>query len=50
MCLLFFTINNEAVNEDEYKLILINVRDEFYTRPTQVASFWDTDPDIIGGK
>ena len=50
MCLLFFTINNDTVNENEYKLILVNVRDEFYSRPTAPANFWIHDPDIIGGK
>ena len=35
-----------------YKLILIANRDEFYSRATQKAKFWDTDgyPDILAGK
>lgn len=50
MCLLFFKINNDAKTEKEYKLILINVRDEFYARPTLPAHFWEDNPEVIGGK
>jgi len=48
MCLLLFFLNPEA-KEDEYYLILINVRDEIYDRPTKLAHFWKHHPDIIGG-
>lgn len=49
MCLLFFQSKNDP-EEDEYKLILVNVRDEFYTRPAQPARFWPEYPSIIGGQ
>lgn len=39
MCLLLFYLNpNATINE--YRLILINNRDEFYHRPTKPAEFW----------
>ncbi|XP_054723988.1 transport and Golgi organization 2 homolog [Uloborus diversus] len=48
MCLLLFYINPFA-KENEYYLILTNVRDEIYTRPTKVAHFWKQNQNIIGG-
>jgi len=48
MCVLFFAANPDAT-EEQYKLILINNRDEFFTRPTKVADFWESDRNIIGG-
>jgi len=50
MCLLFFQINRQA-KEDEYKLILVNGRDEMYNRPAKPVSWWSPDtPDVIGGQ
>ncbi|XP_037801984.1 transport and Golgi organization 2 homolog [Penaeus monodon] len=46
MCLLFVYINPDP-KEGEYKVILVNNRDEFYSRPTKPAYFWDSG--ILGG-
>ena len=49
MCLLFFELND--TNEpNAYQLVLVNVRDEYYTRPTQNAEFWSDHSDVIGGR
>lgn len=49
MCILFFsTLLNPSI--DEYNLILTNVRDEFFNRPTQLCSFWDNQTHLIGAK
>ena len=34
----------------DYPLVLIANRDEFYQRPSQTMSFWEDDPDILGGR
>jgi len=31
------------------KFIIASNRDEFFTRPTRTARFWDTDPQILAG-
>lgn len=49
MCILFMTINQNP-QQDQYYLILANIRDEFYARPTKICSFWDEDNNLIGGK
>jgi uncharacterized protein with NRDE domain len=46
MCLILFAFN---IHQD-YKLILIGNRDEFYDRPTEPASFWDEAPHVLAGK
>lgn len=46
MCLLFVYINPYP-KEGDYKVILVNNRDEFYSRPTKAAYFWDSG--ILGG-
>jgi uncharacterized protein with NRDE domain len=46
MCLIFFAINNHPT----YKLILAGNRDEFYSRKTTAATFWNDHPEIIGGR
>ncbi|GIX78783.1 transport and Golgi organization 2 [Caerostris extrusa] len=48
MCLLAFYLNPDA-GENELYLVLVNVRDELYTRPTQLACFWEKHPHVIGG-
>ncbi|KAK8767178.1 hypothetical protein V5799_006043 [Amblyomma americanum] len=49
MCLLFVYINPDP-EDDGFSLVLVNVRDEFFHRPTKPASFWEDDPNIIGGR
>ncbi|CAG2104573.1 unnamed protein product [Medioppia subpectinata] len=50
MCILFIkTVEN--ANCGEYKLVLVNIRDEYYARPTKPVSFWDNrNTRIIGGQ
>lgn len=48
MCNLFLYINPEP-KAGEYKLILVSNRDEYYSRPTKPAHFWN-DGQILGGK
>lgn len=48
MCLLFFQLGS-GNERDSYKLILVNVRDEFYTRPAKPAHFWAENDSILGG-
>ncbi len=45
MCTIYFAYK---VHED-YPLILIGNRDEFYKRPTKPAHFWEEDPSILAG-
>ena len=50
MCLLFFQTKDNP-SENEYKLVLANVRDEMLIRPTKSADWWKpSHPTIIGGK
>ncbi|EEC10790.1 conserved hypothetical protein [Ixodes scapularis] len=49
MCLLFIYTNPDAEG-DGYSLVLVNVRDEFFHRPTKPADFWENAPHIIGGR
>ena len=49
MCILFFYLN-EAAEEGKYRLILVNNRDEYYTRPTRPAAFWEDNTDCISGE
>ncbi|CAN7938556.1 unnamed protein product [Ixodes hexagonus] len=49
MCLLFVYANPDAEGDD-YSLVLVNVRDEFFHRPTKPADFWENAPHIIGGR
>ena len=46
MCLILFA--NEA--SSRYQLILAANRDEFYSRPTAPAAFWEEAPDVLAGK
>ncbi|CAL1271548.1 unnamed protein product [Larinioides sclopetarius] len=48
MCLLTFYLNPNA-SENELYLVLVNVRDEIYNRPTKLADFWGKYPHVIGG-
>uniref|UniRef100_A0A131XQA7 Putative transport and golgi organization 2-like protein n=1 Tax=Hyalomma excavatum TaxID=257692 RepID=A0A131XQA7_9ACAR len=49
MCLLFVYTNPDP-DDDEFSMVLVNVRDEFFHRPTKPASFWEDEPDIVGGR
>ncbi len=46
MCLIFLSLNNHP----DYKLIIAANRDEFYTRKTASAHFWEDYPNILGGR
>jgi uncharacterized protein with NRDE domain len=46
MCLIFISINNHPT----YKLIIAANRDEFYSRKTAAADFWEDKPNILGGR
>ena len=49
MCLLFFALNPDP-KPDGYKLVLVNVRDEFYARPAKPAHFWLDNETVVGGQ
>lgn len=46
MCLIFFSLNQHP----EYKLIIAANRDEFYSRRTAPAQFWQDHPDVLAGR
>ncbi|CAN5293767.1 NRDE family protein [soil metagenome] len=46
MCLILFAYNAHP----RYKLILAANRDEFYSRPTAPAGFWEDAPKILAGR
>ena len=46
MCLIVFAINAHP----DYRLILVANRDEFYERPSTLASYWADQPSILGGR
>src|SRR5688500_5917670 len=46
MCLIFIALKNHP----KYKLIVAANRDEFYSRRTAPASFWEDHPQILGGR
>jgi len=46
MCLILFAWKNHP----SYKLILAANRDEFYSRRTAEAGFWDEHPEVLGGR
>ncbi|XP_065208012.1 transport and Golgi organization protein 2 homolog [Planococcus citri] len=49
MCITFFYLNPQA-SKDEYKLIIIANRDEFYSREAAPAHCWEENQSIIGGR
>lgn len=49
MCILFFDFE-PFPETSAYKLILASNRDEFYDRPTAIASFWNDNTNICAGK
>jgi uncharacterized protein with NRDE domain len=46
MCLIFTAINYHPV----YKLIVAANRDEFYTRKTAAANYWQDQPNVLAGR
>ncbi|MBL7859323.1 MAG: NRDE family protein [Cyclobacteriaceae bacterium] len=46
MCLIFLSVNNHP----SYKLVVAANRDEFYSRKTATAHFWEDHPHIVGGR
>jgi uncharacterized protein with NRDE domain len=46
MCLIFISLKNHV----SYKLIVAGNRDEFYNRKTAAASYWEDNPNILGGR
>lgn len=46
MCLIFLALNQHPT----YKLIVAANRDEFYSRKTAPAHFWEDYPNILGGR
>jgi Uncharacterized conserved protein len=46
MCVIYFALNTH----NDYPLILLANRDEFYARPTQAAGYWSDFPSIYGGR
>jgi uncharacterized protein with NRDE domain len=45
MCLILLAFESHP----EYRLILAGNRDEFFTRPTAPADFWEDGPDLLAG-
>lgn len=46
MCLLVLAIDSHP----EYQLVIAENRDEFYSRPTDVAGFWPEAPEVLAGR
>lgn len=46
MCLIHFNYNEHPI----YQFILVANRDEFYSRPTKPADFWEDEPHILAGR
>lgn len=46
MCLIIFALNQHP----KYKLIIAANRDEFFSRPTLEADFWEEENSILGGR
>lgn len=46
MCLIIFAYKSHP----KYSLILAANRDEFYSRPTAIANFWEDAPQILAGR
>jgi len=46
MCLILFAYDTHP----KYRLILAANRDEFYSRPTEPAKFWEDHPSILAGR
>ncbi len=46
MCLILFALQQH----DDYPLVVIANRDEYYTRPTETAHWWQDTPGIFAGR
>ena len=46
MCLILFALGQC----EDYPLVIISNRDEFYVRPTRAAHWWDDAPNTFGGR
>ncbi|MCA6396615.1 MAG: NRDE family protein, partial [Cytophagales bacterium] len=46
MCLIFFAVQQHP----NYNLVIAANRDEFYSRKTAPAAFWQEQPNILGGR
>ena len=46
MCLILFAFHQR----EDFPLVVIANRDEFYARPTRSAHWWEDDPGIFGGR
>lgn len=46
MCLIAFAYRNHP----NYHLVLVANRDEFYSRPTKQAHFWEDHPEVLAGR
>ena len=46
MCLIFLAVNKHP----KYRLVVAANRDEFYSRQTARADFWEDQPEILGGR
>ena len=50
MCVTAFWFGLKATNDHNgYRLILVFNRDEFFSKPSASASFWQENDDIVGG-
>ncbi|GFO43283.1 transport and Golgi organization 2 homolog [Plakobranchus ocellatus] len=49
MCVVYF-LQNDIVCPDGYQLVLVNNRDEHWTRPTKDADFWGPDLSCLSGR
>jgi uncharacterized protein with NRDE domain len=47
MCIVFFRFSFDP--NEPFQLVLVSNRDEFYTRPTKPAHFWEHNNDILAG-
>jgi len=46
--MLFIATNNDA-EDDEYSLVVLNIRDEQYNRETRPSQQWNSNPALFGG-